>query len=71
MLSIVLHEWVAIFLNLQGHIKAEDRDSGGELNSGCSSPFPHTPLQPHDASKNDEIKNLSSEFELENSWVYI
>ncbi|KAK1391167.1 high mobility group B protein 6 [Heracleum sosnowskyi] len=49
------------------NIKAEDKDRGGELNSGSSSPLPHTPPQLHGARKNDEIKNLSSEFESESS----
>ncbi|KAL8122532.1 uncharacterized protein LOC141723318 [Apium graveolens] len=49
----------------KNNIKAEEKDRGAELNSGSSSPLSHTPPQLHGASKNDEIKNLSSEFELE------
>lgn len=60
-------ECVAIFRDLQQNIKAEDKDKGGELKSGSSSPLPQTPPQLHGGSKSDEIKNLSSEFELESS----
>lgn len=64
-------ECVAIFRNLQGNIKAEDKDRVGELNSGSSSPLPHTPpqLHVHGASENNEIKYLSSEFDMEISRV--
>ncbi|KAL1808086.1 hypothetical protein ACET3Z_025076 [Daucus carota] len=51
----------------KGNIKAEDKDSCGELNSGCSSPLPRTPLQTGDARKIKQVKNLSSNFELESS----